>query len=172
LPHCPPEAVKCFLDTNVLDWILEHPRGEDLLRLLELGIVSGVTAADNAYEISRIPLEKADKKERLRALLLGRLTPVALTRVPIAGIARMGAARVATDQVMELRDQLKAFGIAGLDSNHLINAEYEGCEYFLTEDARLRKKAGRAQALLAVRCLSPEEFLDGQGQGEPGPEIT
>ena len=44
MPHCPPEAVKCFLDTNVLDWILEHPRGKDLLRLLELGIVSGVTA--------------------------------------------------------------------------------------------------------------------------------
>ncbi len=128
--------------------------------LVERGIVSAIVAADNAHEVHRIPDGKADKRERLQALLKSRFFPLAPTHVPILGIARLGLARIATPYVMKLRDQLKDVGIIGLDSNHLINAKQERCEVFVTLDKGILKKAVEIRRILGVECLEPRDLLE------------
>jgi len=147
--------VKCCLDSNVLDWIVDDERGSDFMDLVERGAVSAVVAADNAHEIHRIPDGKAEKRDRLRALLKDHFFPLAPTHVPIMGIARFSLARFATPHVMSLREQLKEVGIVGLDSNHLINASREKCEAFLTLDNGILRKAVEIRRILAVECLDP-----------------
>jgi hypothetical protein len=41
-------AVKAFLDTHILDWILEDPDGARMLDHTERGALTVVVAADNA----------------------------------------------------------------------------------------------------------------------------
>jgi hypothetical protein len=126
-------------------------------------------AADNAYEVHRIPDEKAAKRERLQALLAANFLPLAPTHVPIAGIARMGLARIATREVMELREQLKAHGIEGLDANHLINASREHCSLFVTLDKGILNKQSHIGRILGLECLGPEEVL-GRAKGSKSHE--
>jgi len=123
--------------------------------LIERHAVSAIVAADNAHEVHRIPDEKAARRERLQALLKANFIPLAPTHVPIAGIARVGLARIATPHVMNLREQLKEVGIDGLDSNHLINASREGCQLFLTLDKGILRKRDAIQRILSLECLEP-----------------
>ena len=151
--------MKCCFDTNVLDWILDDARGADLMDVIERGVFSAIVAADNAYEVHRIPDAKAAKRERLQALLAADFFPLAPTHVPISGIARSGLARIATPHVMELREQLKAIGVLGLDSNHLINASREACDVFVTLDKGILNKGEQIRRILTLECLAPEELL-------------
>jgi hypothetical protein len=151
--------MKCCFDTNVLDWILDDARGTELLDAVERRALSAIVAADNAYEVHRIPDGKAARRERLQALLAANFFPVAPTHVPIMGIARFGLARLATPQVMELREQLKAIGIEGLDSNHLVNASRETCSLFATLDKRILNKREAIGRILNLECLAPDELL-------------
>jgi hypothetical protein len=47
--------MKCCFDTNVLDWILQDARGAQLMDLVEGRQLQAIVAADNAYEVHRIP---------------------------------------------------------------------------------------------------------------------
>ena len=153
-------TVKCCLDTNVLDWIVDNVHGNELLDLIDRGIVSAIVAADNGYEVHRIPDGKREQRERLQALLKTKFLPMAPTHVPIAGIARAGLARIATPYVMSLRELLHSAGIVGLDSNHLINASRESREIFVTLDKRILRKGAEVRRVLGVECLEPGELLE------------
>jgi len=141
------------LDAREPSWHIE------LLDAVERRDVSAIVAADNAYEVHRIPDEKADKRERLQALLAANFFPVAPTHVPVLGIARSGLARVATPHVMELRGQLMADGIEAPDAHHLINASREQCSLFVTLDKGILRKQEHIGRILGLECLSPEELL-------------
>jgi hypothetical protein len=82
--------VKCCIDTNVLDWVVDNPRGHEILDLLECGALSAIVAADNGYEVHRIPDGRRKQRDPLQALLKANFFPLAPTHVPIAGIARAG----------------------------------------------------------------------------------
>lgn len=151
--------MKCCLDTNVLDWIVDDARGVELLDLVERKRLSAIVAADNAHEIHRIPDSKGERRERLQDLLKSNLLPLTPTHVPISGISRSGLARIATPYVMGLREQLKEIGVIGLDSNHLINASREACAVFVTLDKGILKKREQIRRILAVECLDPQTLL-------------
>jgi len=61
---------------------------------------------------------------------------------------------------MALRNQLKAIGVVGLDSNHLINASRESCEVFLTLDKGILKKRDDIRDILSIECLEPVALLE------------
>jgi hypothetical protein len=151
--------MKCCFDTNVLDWILDNPRGGELMDAVERNVVSAIVAADNAYEVHRIPDAKADRRERLQTLLAANFFPLAPTHIPIMGIARLGLARLATPHVMALREQLGAHRIEGLDANHLINASREHCTLFVTLDKGILNKHEHIGRILGLECQTPEELL-------------
>ena len=152
-------GIKCGLDSNALDWIVDDPRGIELMDQIESGAILAIVAADNAHEVHRIPDSKAEKRERLQALLKSSFRPLAPTHIPISGIARAGLARIATPEVMELRRQLETIGVAGLDANHLINTSREGCEVFVTLDGGILRKRDQILRLLRVKCVQPNDPL-------------
>jgi hypothetical protein len=151
--------MKCALDTNILDWIVDDIHGPELLNLVERHVVSAIVAADNAYEVHRISDGKGTRRDRLDILLQSHFSPLATTHVPLAGIARAGLARIATTHVMRLRAELAKVGIKGLDSIHLINASLEGCDMFVTCDKGILKKRGVIRRLLGVECVDPTDLL-------------
>ena len=151
--------LRCFFDTNALDWLLEDPGGSILLDQAQRGSMCIITAADNVHEVQRMPDDKAEKRARLHALLGGQFRPIAPTHLPILGIARLGAARIATGRVMDLRDLLIKMGIRGLDTNHLINAHQEHCDLFATFDKGVLGKGDEIGVLLQLECLPPNNLL-------------
>ena len=151
--------MKCFLDTMILDWLTEGDEAEDLLLLLEQGKITGILAADNAYEVHRIPDEKQDKRERLQALIKDQFLPLSPTHLPLSGIAVSGLAKAATQQTIRLREALAKEGISGLDKNHLINAAKEGCTVFVTCDKVILKRRGAIRKILSLECLCPAELV-------------
>jgi hypothetical protein len=151
--------VKCFFDTNALDWLVDDPDSEALADYVQRGTIVIITAADNVHEVQRIPEARRERRERLYALLGSHFMPIAPTHLPIAGIARAGAARIATSGVMALDHQLKGIGIDGLDANHLINAYKEQCRLFVTLDKGILKKSAELAELVQLECLEPSALL-------------
>jgi len=151
--------VKCFLDTNVFDWLIEATEAADLIVLLEQGTITAIIGADNAYEIHRIPDGKQNKRDRLQALINDRFVPLSPTHLPLSGIARAGLANAATSHTIHLRETLANEGILGLDKNHLINAASEGCTVFVTCDKGVLKRHTAIRKLLCLECLHPAELV-------------
>lgn len=86
--------MKVFLDTNVFDWFIDDPRGRSLLLRFQDGDVQGVVFPEVSKEIYDIPESKAQRREALLEVLRP-FFPVHPTLVPVAGLARAGAARLA-----------------------------------------------------------------------------
>ncbi len=149
--------MKCFLDTNVLDWLIEATEAEDLLVLLEQGTITAIIAADNAYEVHRI--RDDDKRDRLQALINDRFVPLSPTHLPLSGIARAGLANAATPHTIHLRETLANEGISKLDKNHLINAASEGCAVFVTCDKGVLKRREAIRKILCLECLHPADLV-------------
>jgi hypothetical protein len=170
-------VIRASLDTCVFDWILDQPRGPELLDRLQAGDVEVAVFPEVSKELHDVPETKADRRGRLLAILKLFL-PVRPTRIPLAGLARAGAMRVATRAAAALRQELRHMGFRKLDSLHLINAHLERCSVFLTTDKEdiLRRKAV-LEARLGLQILSPQEFLDRyppseQAQGQRTCRIT
>ena len=143
----------------VLDWLTEADEAEDLLLLLEQGKITGMLAADNAYEVRKIPDAKRDKRDRLQALINDRFAPLSPTHVPLAGIALAGQAKAATPHTMHLLEALANEGISKLDKNHLINAASEGCTVFVTCDKEILNRREAIRKILSLECLHPAELV-------------
>ena len=113
-------------------------------------------------ELHAIPAIKAERRKSLLDLL-GRFLPVRPTRIPILGLARLGAAVIATPHATALRAELKRMGFRKLDAAHLINAHLARCQVFVTNDKEDMLREGRKEALerlLGLQILTPAEVLD------------
>jgi hypothetical protein len=153
------QEMKAFLDTCVFDWIVDNPRGQELLDKIEAGVVETRVCPEVSKEIHDVPDAKARRREQLLAVLRP-FFPVRPTHVPVAGLARSGAALSAPARAEVLRKELKAIGLRKLDVIHLMNAHFERCPIFLTLDKRdiIRRKQV-LEPLLGFEVFRPEELL-------------
>jgi hypothetical protein len=151
---------KIFLDTCVFDWFIDDLRGATLLAQFQTGKLQAVVFPEVSKEIHDIPERKADRRERLMAILRP-FFPLQRTLVPVSGLARSGAAVSARRGAVELREKLRAVGFRKLDIIHLMNAHYSECRIFLTNDREdiIRRKA-LLEPWLGFEVLRPSELLD------------
>jgi hypothetical protein len=141
------------LDTNVLDWLLEPANLATLLELQNQEMLEPVVTAEVAYEINRMPDNKAAKREALQGLIREHFKPVRPTFVPIAGLARAGLAFIATPQTEAFLTTVRQRGLRKL---HVTNAHFHRCAAFLTLDGRLLKKQGAIRDLTFLKLERPE----------------
>ena len=152
--------MKLFLDSCVIDWLADDPRGPALFEKFQTGELQGAIFPEVAKELNDIPAEKADRRAKLMTVLRP-LLPVQLSLVPVSGLERSGACRTAPTGASELREELKKLGIRKLDVLHLMNAHSARCQVFLTTDQEdiLRRK-NVLERRLGFEILRPSEFLD------------
>jgi predicted nucleic acid-binding protein len=154
--------VRVFLDTCVFDWFLTDPNGPKLYAFIRSGVIEGFVFPEVATELYKVPDAKAEKRERLLALLRP-LLPVRLTYVPTLGVMRLGTARAdAPAGAAALREQLKrTFRFRKPDVVHLMNAHYAKCDVFLTNDREdILKRRPALEALLGIAILTPTELYE------------
>ena len=54
---------------------------------------------------------------------------------------------------------VQALGVRGADAKHILDAVGMGCDAFLTNDRRLRKRCSASQRMWGLRVRLPSEFL-------------
>ena len=141
---------KAFFDGCVFDWFLDNHQVE-ALRIL-VTHVNIVTGPEVAFEIRRTPdLRRRASLEELLALLCFPLVP---TRLPRAGMMRVGLARMATPAGEALHARLVALqGVNKLDPTHLLNCAAEHCDVFVTarsQDSQQDRDVGVAVWVLSA----------------------
>lgn len=146
--------MKAFLDTPVFDWFLDSGQAEALK--LVATRVRLVTGPEVAIEVRRAPPDKRAKLEELLALCF----PLVPTRLPRAGMARSGLARVATPAGEALHAKLAALpAVNKLDPTHLLNCAAERCDVFVTCDKRVLNKAAVLSEFCGFTVVHPKTFL-------------
>lgn len=155
--------MRVFIDTNVFDWIVDDPDGPRLHALLQ-GLTSQcVVCPEVARELHAIPDSKAPRRELLLTVLAS-FQPLSPTRVPVMGLARVGAAIQAPPDAIHRRAELVALGLRKLDVIHLLNAHYHQCQVFLTSDREdILKRRDTLEELLSLRPVRPAEFIADAG---------
>ena len=146
---------KVFFDGNVFDWFLDTAQVEALTWLVERMHV--ITSPEVAFEIRNTPA--LDRRADLEALL-ALCFPLVPTRLPRAGMARAGLARMATPAGEALHTKLAALqGVNKLDPTHLLNCAAEHCDVFVTGDRRTLNKTEMLETLCGFSVRHPEAFL-------------
>ena len=145
---------KAFFDSNAFDWFLDNGQG-DALALIATRVCV-VTGPEVAFEIRNTP--NLDRRADLEAQL-ALCFPLVPTRLPRAGMARSGLARVATPAGETLHAKLAALpGVRKLDPTHLLNCAAEHCDVFVTDDRKILNKSEILEPLCGFLVRHPEAF--------------
>jgi hypothetical protein len=81
--------------------------------------------------------------------------------------------QVSADALRPGASELATLGVKGADASHIADAVALGCDYFLTNDRRLRKKSDVLEDRWSLRCRRPSEFVvEAVRSGAPWPSAV
>ena len=112
-----------------------------LLAAIERREIDWVTSAYLAYEVAQIP----DPERRHR---VGSFLPLAMRSVALS------------PSVASRARELEGQGLRGLDALHVAAAEAARCDYLVTTDDRMIRRATRAGDAVKVAILTPMRAVE------------
>jgi len=137
-----------YLDSNLYDKVVGYNRGL-LFSANEKGLVKFCGSHVTEDELAAIPEKKAQKRRALVALL-EQLPEMVLSTPAVFDFSRLDRSTFGDERSVAIYDQLKdRYGPR--DAIHVATAQAAGCDYFVTEDAQLRRGV-RALALSMKPC--------------------
>src|SRR6266705_223428 len=128
--------VRVYLDSNLYDRVVGYNRGP-LFSANEKRLVQFCGSHVTVAELAATPEKKAQKRRALVALL-EQLPEMVLSTPAVFDFSRLDRSTFGDERSVAIYDQLKdRYGPR--DAIHVATAQAAGCDYFVTEDAQLRR---------------------------------